>query len=78
MNLFARNLEEAMQAYLKFFAMFDGLGFYRDLDVDESAWYKQAKAGDAEGAYWLVTCRSDMGCEYEAIETIYVEAPCNT
>jgi hypothetical protein len=75
MNLFARNIDEAMRAYLKFFALFDSLGFYCDLDGDESDWYKQAKAGDAEGAYWLLSVRSDMGCEYEDIETIFVEKP---
>jgi hypothetical protein len=75
MNLFAQDLDEAMRAYLKFFALFDKLGFYCDLEGDESDWYGLAKAGDAEGAYWLVTCRSDGGCEYETIETIFVDTP---
>lgn len=77
MNLFAQDLDEAMRAYLKFFALFDSLGFYCDLDEggDEIVWYEQAKAGDAEGAYWLLMVRSDRGCEYETIETMFVDTP---
>jgi len=73
-TLFARDVDEAMKAYLVFFAQFDKLGYYRDgLNEDEAVWYKEAKEGDGAAAYWLLSCREDF--EYEGIETLFAETP---
>lgn len=70
---FARDVDEAMRAYLRFFDKFDSCEFYCNLNADEEMWYKQAKEGDVVAAYWLLNVRDDR--EYEGIETMFVEAP---
>lgn len=71
--LFARDLDEAMRAYLEFFATFDRLGFYTDLGGDEAVWLIEAREGDGAAAYWLLSCREDF--EYECIETLFARIP---
>lgn len=75
-TLFARDVDEAMKAYLVFFAKFDEIGFYKNglnLNEDEVVWLKEAREGDGAAAYWLLSCREDF--EYESIETLFAETP---
>jgi len=73
-TLFARDVDEAMRAYLKFFENFDKLGFYNDvLNEDEMVWLKEAREGVGAAAYWLLLRRKDF--EYEYIETLFAETP---
>lgn len=73
----ARDPEEEGRAWLYLFKLMQENDFYFDLetdaDEDEVAAYESAKAGDWQGAQWLLEMRS--GGEYETVEVEYITEP---
>jgi hypothetical protein len=72
----ARDPEEEGRAWLYLFKCISQEGYYFNgeyMDGDEANAYKSAKAGDWQGAQWLLEIHSDH--EYEQVTTEYVIEP---
>lgn len=53
-------------AFLEMFKRVDESGYYVELEGDQIQAYKEAKAGNAKSARWLIQLRSDY--EYEGYD----------